>query len=160
MGLLTKKDAKVFRAWFLEMAKLRGIPVQYQYALVTSATIHSEFRSEMSDPIDMDIIFETNPKTNTLKRMGWVSVTPNDKPYVAMLPYDTPSLTTHSVISIPPSVEFPEIKTRKFQVTRISSLIEYPDCFTVTLAPIFDTVELDQDYSTSSYTYLNVSPGS
>ena len=32
MGLLTQKDARLFRGFFKEMARLRGIPVTYRYA--------------------------------------------------------------------------------------------------------------------------------
>lgn len=156
MGLLTKNDAAIYRGFFVEMARLRGISVEYQYAIATTESIHSEFSSTYSNPITIDIIFDTNPKANTLKKIGWVSENPDDKPYIAMLPYNTVNLTTESIISIPPSVELQQLRNRKFKVTSMNTLIEYPDCWICTIAPVFDTVVTDNDYSESNFNYIDI----
>lgn len=154
MGLLTQDDATLYRGWFKEMAYLRGIRVLYQYAISTTETIHAEFDSTYSKHIPVDVIFETNPKANTLKRIGWVSENPDDKPYIVYLPFDIPNLNTESIVSIPPSVE-KGLRARKFKVTTINTLIEYPDCWICTLAPVFDTDKVDNDYSETNYNYVN-----
>ena len=62
MGLLTRDDAKLYRGFFKEMARLKGFTVKYQYILESTETIHSEINPEvLSDPIDIDIIYEENP---------------------------------------------------------------------------------------------------
>ena len=42
MGLLTKNDSTIFRGYFKEMAKLRGITVIYQYPIDMNFTIYAE----------------------------------------------------------------------------------------------------------------------
>lgn len=166
MGLLTRDDSTIYRGWFKEMAFLRGISVKYQYAIETTETIHSEFDSELSDPIPMDIIFDTNPRVNTLKLIGWVSENPDDKPYIAYLPYDAPNLTTESIITIPPQVDVTTMNDvisgneqkgmadKSFKVTTINQLIEFPDCWICTLAPVYVTKEVDNDYSSTNFNFV------
>ena len=71
MGLLTKKDSTIFRSFFKEMAKLRGIHVYYQYPIDMQFTIYAEENPKgFSEKIEMDIIFNENPKTTTLRKYG------------------------------------------------------------------------------------------
>lgn len=153
MGLLTQNDAGMFQTWFKEMAKLRGIQVKYIYPVDQDVTIHSEIQSEFSDAIDLDVIFEENPKVNTLKRIGWVSENPDDKPYLAMLPLDTPQLQTKSRILIPPIGQ--AIPGRWFEITSIYSNLEYPDCYTCALVPVFETIKPRVDYSETNFNYID-----
>lgn len=153
MGLLTKKDARLFRFFFKEMAKLRGISVKYRYVEDTETTIHAEFESKLSEPIDMDIIFNENPSVNTLKTIGWVSENPDDKPYIAQIPFDAPFLSTECEIEIPPFLEIAS-RCRKFKITSINTLLEYPDCWTCTLAPIFDNAPVKDNYDETNYNYV------
>lgn len=154
MGLLTQKDARLWREFFKEMAFLRGQTVKYQYPIETTATIHSELMSTLSEPIDMDIIFDENPKTATLKKVKWVSEFPDDKPYIAILPYDAINLCTECVITIPPIDSLNEVG-RKFKITSITTINEYPDSWTCVVAPIFDTETPKNDYSESNYNYVH-----
>lgn len=155
MGLLTKKDTKIFREFFKEMAYLRGISVKYQYPIWgddESVSIHGEITPEYSRPIDMDIIFDENPRVDTLNKIGWISEYPDSKPVIAVLPFDAPSLATKCIISIPPFEEI-NSRARKFEVTSINTILEYPDSWTCTLAPIFDNDEPRTDYEDTNYNY-------
>lgn len=154
MGLLTQKDVRIYRGWFKEMAKLRGIPVKYRYVTSADILLHAEIEPTLSDPINMDIIFETNPRTNTLKKIGWVSENPNDKPYIAMLPYDSPNLTVEARIEMDTIDAIPTSPTKIFRVTTINSLLEYPDCWVCTIAPVFQTEPPKLDYDQSNYNYI------
>lgn len=151
MGLLTGKDSTLYRGFFKEMAKLRGIPVKYYYPVVEEMTIHSEIQPGYSDPIDMDIIFDSNPKINTLKAIGWVSENPDDKPYIAMLPFDAKNIQMKCRVEIPPigSVD----GARMFEITSINTLIEFPDCWTCTLAPVFNNDKVRDNYDQTNYNY-------
>lgn len=157
MGLLTKKDVTLWRNWFKEMAKLRGFSVKYYYVKNFDSnmdmTIYSEFKPVYSDPIDIDIIFDENPSVNTLALFGWVSENPEDKPYIARLPFDTPNLTVRAKISIPPFVEI-DSRCRDFEIMDIKANLDYPDCWICRLVPIYDTNNLSNDYSNSNYNYL------
>lgn len=154
MGLLTNtKDLELFRNWFKENCLLRGISVKYRYPVTEEISIHSEVDAQFSEEIDLNIVFEQNPNIKTLKRIGWISENPNDKPYIAMLPLDTPYLQMHSRIMIPPVGQ--AIPGRWFEVTAISCILEYPDCYICTLAPVFDTKPKRDDYSETNYNYID-----
>lgn len=152
MGFLTQSDSTLYRGFFREMAKLRGIPVKYRYPLSTDVSIHAESRPYLSDYIDMDIIFNENPSMNTLRTLRWVSENPDDKPIIAQLPYDAPGIGVDCIITIPPIDSVG--RARDFKITSIQTLLEFPDCWTCTLAPVFDTEEVDRDYGNSNYNFL------
>lgn len=156
MGFLTDNDSTLYRNWFVEMARLRGIEVLYRYPMKVDPTIHAEMLTEMSEPIPMDIIFETNPRTAMLKQIKWVSEFPNDKPYIAILPYDAPNLQVECTISIKP-IDSLNCYYRDFRITSINTILEYPDSWTCTLAPIFDVKNgtPKNDYSNSNYNYID-----
>ena len=115
MGLLTGKDSTLFRNFFKEMTKLRGISVEYTYPVDEEVSIHGQIFPNFSSLYNIDIIFESNPKIKTLKNYGWVSETSDDKPYVAYLPYDTPNIQTKSRIKITPIGSIKNGKCRKFK---------------------------------------------
>ena len=152
MGLLTQNDAKIFQGWFRECAKLRGISVKYMYPVKDNITIYSEIHSSFSDAVDIDILFDENPAVKTLKRIGWVSEDPEDKPAIAHLSLDTPHLQTKARIMIPPIGQ--AIPGRWFEVTSIHSNLEYPDSYTCTLAPVFETDKEKTCYEESNYNYV------
>ena len=128
MGLLTKNDSTIFRGYFKEMAKLRGITVIYQYPIDMNFTIYAE-------EIPLDIIFEENPKVTTLRKYGWVSELPDDKPYMATLPFDTKNLCKGCRIHIVPPQ--PLADRRTFVITDIQTGLEFPDSWVCKLAPVF-----------------------
>ena len=159
MGLLTQQDSTVFRGWFEEMAKLLGFRVGYQFPLGDTKTIHSEPNMPMSIPIDLDIIFNENPTLDTLKKHGWVVEIGEQKPVVAQVPYNTPNLQRYSRFIIPPVGTI--IDERIFEVTAISTILEYPDCWTVRLAPVYKTIQNSHDFTKTNYSMIDVTnPGS
>lgn len=153
MGLLTTNDASRFQQWFKECAKLRGIAVKYIYPITENITQYAEIQPQFSDIHDLDIIFDENPSVKTLKRIGWVSEDSEDKPAIAHLPFDTPHLMTKSRIMIPPIGQ--AIPGRWFEVTSIHANLEYPDSYTVTLAPVFETKKEKTNYDQSNYNYVD-----
>ena len=160
MGLLTQNDSETFRNWFEEMAKLLGFRCGYQYPLNDEKTIHSEPNMPMSIPIDIDIIFDENPTLDTLKKHGWIVEIGEQKPVIAQVPYNTPNLQRYSRIIIPPVGTI--IDARIFEVTAISTILEYPDCWTVRLAPVYKTIQ-DNNQKTKEANIIKtdtLSPGS
>jgi hypothetical protein len=114
--------------------------------------------TELSEPIEMDIIFQENPRTATLKEIHWVSEFPNDKPYIAILPFDAPNLCTECVISVKPVDSLGEIH-RDFKITSINTILEFPESWTCTLAPIFSVKEgtPKNDYQSTNINYIDES---
>lgn len=158
MGYLTDRDVRIYRNWFKEMARLRGQHVLYRYPTKVDPTIHSELLTELSEPIEMDIIFQENPRTATLKKIKWVSEFPDDKPYIAILPFDAPNLCTECVISVRPVDSLNETY-RDFKITSINTILEFPESWTCTVAPIFDTLPdtPKNDYDASNFNYIDAS---
>lgn len=154
MGFLTQEDSTLYRGWFKEMAKLRGFSVGYQYPLDTDKTIHSEPNIRLSNPIRMDIIFNENPRVGTLRKLGWVTEINEQKPVIAQLPFDAPHLARYARIIIPPFVEI-NSRSRVFQVTKMNTLLEFPDCWTVALVPVFDSYKEDNEYAETNINYMD-----
>lgn len=162
MGFLTREDSTLYQSWFKEMARLRGFTVEYQYVVKPDQTIYGETTpNKLSDPITIDVIYEQNPNVKTLRNIGWINEDPNDKPYIMMLPFDVPNLTAEAVITVPPYFGMRlGFKERKFRITNITTLIEYPDCYICTLAPIVNSPKPEKpDYSDSEYNYIDSSRG-
>ena len=153
MGLLTQGDAKAFQSWFNEMVKLRGISVKYMYPVTEELTIYNEIHPGFSEGMDLDIIFEDNPKVQTLKSIGWVSEKPDDKPYIASLPFNTPYLQTKARIFIPPIGQ--AIPGRWFEVTSIHCNLEYPECYVCVLVPVFEQERKDTDYDQTNFNKID-----
>lgn len=157
MGLLTRKDSTIYRKFFKEMARLRGITVQYQYPIDMNFSIYAEENPKgFSESVDMDIIFEENPKTTTLRKYGWVSQTPEDKPFIAMLPFDAKNLCKGCRITIPPPL--PLASENVFVITDIQSNLEFPDSWICKLAPVFfsKTEDKMKDYKDSNNVFMNI----
>lgn len=156
MGLLTKSDSTIFRSYFKEMAKLLGIKVIYQYPIDMKFTIYAEENPKgFSEEILMDIIFDENPKITTLRKYGWVSEMPDDKPYLAQLPFDAKNLCAGCRISIFPPM--PMADKRVFVITDIKSNLQFPDSWMCKLAPVFFKKTEDKlDYKDKNNVFMNL----
>lgn len=135
------------------MAELLGQTVMYQYPLTFDKTIHSEPNIEFSDPVRLDIIFNENPTVDTLRKHGWVTEINGSLPVIAQVPYDTPHLARYARITIPPVGNI--MRERIFEVTEISTFLEYPDCWTVKLAPVYNSIKETNDYSDKNIDYID-----
>lgn len=157
LGLLTNSDAKLYQGWFKEMAKLRGITIQYQYVIASDSTIHGEVNPmRLSDPITLDVIFETNPKMKTLRNIGWVSETNEEKPYLMMFPFDTPHISNEARVRIAPDVQ--AIKDQKeFKITSINTNMEYPDCYICTVVPVLQSEAIKDNFEDTNFNYIKFS---
>lgn len=188
---LVGKDAKLFRGYFKEMAKLRGLPgCQYQYIKDTLTedpsgnyvyidgvltecsssdyphlthysksstkrfTIHGELRASYSDPEQIYLIFQEHPNMKTLRAVGWASEsnTEGDKPYIVQLPFDTPQLQVGCRVLIPFSLHDEQPVRKTFRITKVAVIALYPDCYTCTIAPEFET---DPSRTSPSYSNTN-----
>lgn len=152
MGLLTQEDSTLFRSFFTEMTKLRGISVDYIYPVEENVTIHAQIIPNFSSVYHLDIMFETSPKLKTLKNYGWVSENKENKPYIAYLPYDTPHIQTKARIKIIPVGVGKEGKW--FEITDISEAIEFPDAYICKLAPVFVSEKEKLNYEETNNNYI------
>lgn len=152
MGLLTGEDSKLFRQFFKEVAKLRGISVNYVYPVDEETSIHGQIFPEFSSIYELDIIFESTPKIKTLKNYGWVSEDSSDKPYIAFLPYDTPHIQTKARLKLFPIGS--EKNGKWFEITDINESIEFPDAYICRLAPVYVNEKEKLDYEQTNHNYI------
>ena len=152
MGLLTREDSTLLRQFFKEMTKLRGLSVEYIYPVDENVSIHGQIIPEFSSVFNLDIMFESNPKINTLKNYGWVSENQDDKPYIAYFPYDTPHIQTKSRIKLTPIGSGKDGKW--FEITAIAQAIEYPDAYICRLAPVYVSDEHKLEYEQTNNNYI------
>jgi hypothetical protein len=154
MGKLTRQDSTIFRKWFKEMAMLRGISVIYKYPIDMSFSLYAEEDPRgFSEDIPMNIIFEENPKMSTLRKYGWISEVPEDKPYIAQLPFDAKNLCKGCRIIIPSP--FPLSPGRTFVITEITGNLEFPDNWVCKLAPVFhDKPKQPSNYEDTNYNFI------
>jgi len=157
MGQLLKQDAVLYRRFFKEQAKLLGIHVLYQYPIDMEFTLHGqEDPKGYSDPIEMNIIFDQSPKLKTLRKLGWVSEDPEDKPYLVQIPFDAPNLQKGCLITLPAPLPFADSKV--FKITDITFDQVLPDSWYCKLAPKFETMNAltEADYKDKPYSFLKV----
>ena len=157
MGTLFNADATLYRNFFKEQAKLLGIHVQYQYPIEMDYTLHGqEDPVEYSTPIEMDIIFSESPKLKTLKKLGWISEDPNDKPYMIQVPYDAPNLQKGCLITLPSPL--PLTPNRVFKITDITVDQVLPDSWYCKVAPKMEEFKAikQEDYKNKSFSFLDV----
>lgn len=148
MGMLVRNDALRFRQYFKEAVKLVGLSVAYQWVTKQEYTIHSEKNFEYSQPIRMNIILDENPTIETLNTYGWLSELGDTLPIIAHIPFNTPNLKVGCRITLA-TIKGTD-RPRIFEITKIGSNLEYPDSYTVALAPV-----LDQFPQRNQYTLVN-----
>lgn len=148
MGMLIRNEALLQRRYFKEMCKLVGISCAYQWITDKEYTIHSEKNFKYSQPIRMNIILNENPTIETLNTYGWLSELGDTLPIIAHIPFDTPNLMVGCRIMLA-TIKGTD-RPRIFDITKIGSNLEYPDSYTVALAPV-----LDQFPQRNQYTLVN-----
>ena len=159
MGILTQPDTTMFRTYFKEMARLLGIQVLYQYPIDMKFSMYAEEDPKgFSEEIKMDIIFDENPKITTLRKYGWVSELPDDKPYLAQLPFDAKNLCKGCRIHILPPL--PLADRRTFVITDIQANLQFPDNWMCKVAPVFfDKTKQEKldEYKDKNNVFMNLS---
>lgn len=148
MGMLIRDSALLQRKYFKEMVKLVGCSAAYQWVTDKNFTIHSEKNFKFSDPVRINLILDENPTIETLNTYGWLSELGDTLPIIAHLPYDIPNLIVGCRITL--ATTKGTNRPRIFDITKIGSNLEYPDSYTVALAPV-----LDQFPQRNQYTLVN-----
>lgn len=159
MGLLVGNDAKLFRSYFDEMAKLIGIQVKYYYVIDENFSIYGDENPlGFSEPELIDIIFDENPNIRTLKRYGWITEGEERQPIMAQFSYNTKNLQKGCRIEIQSNLYD---KGRLFVVTDMTTNLEFPESYMCKLAPVFhnknteEKIKVDTDKSTNSFLHID-----
>lgn len=150
-GFLIQPSVKLHRRWFIEMAKLLGIKVEYSYPIqgyhlgefiVSTDTLstgdginwtqYAEVDAGYSKPITINCIFEQHPDQQTLKKVGWVSEL-QENSSIIHVQYDLEKLQQGCLFNIPSGLD--DGVNRLFRVVRITNSIVYPASMMCEIVP-------------------------
>lgn len=164
------KDLILKRKEWKEVARMHGMPgCEYEHFVEGTKhfSIHGEVAGTYSDPIPIPLLWMEVPDQETAKTLGWVSETPNDKPYIAQLPYDTPHLEIGCRLRIPyvgdSQVDDESGEKKTFRITRVYTMSRFPFCRMVQLAPEVESkllTDTADERSDRSYNFLKVDQNS
>ena len=155
-GLLMGKDIKLFRKWFKEMTKLRGINCIYKAPKPGTKNYdrHGDLDADYERPIVVGVIFENHPDQKTLKKMGWVSELQESSSMIHV-PYDLQGLQRGALFIVPSGLDNAE--GRLFRVINMQNIMMYPASIACEIAPEYidnDTQTSIQDFTERNFTVL------
>jgi hypothetical protein len=151
-GLLMGKDIKLFRNWFKEMTKLRGINCIYRAPKPGTKNYdrHGDLDADYEKPVVVGVIFENHPDQKTLKKMGWITEI-QDSSSMIHVPYDLPGLERGALFIVPSGLDNAE--GRLFRVINMQNIMMYPASIACEIAPEWEDVEADS--TTKDFTDRN-----
>lgn len=169
MSTLYNNDLYNYQKWFKESAKLLGITINYRYIIKRKTELQSgeSIYSELSKPINIDVIIESGlPMIDSLKQLNWF-VDTNDDSLLVSFPVDTPNLQEGCRFSFI-SKENKE-QQKEYYIEKLTNMQLYPSCIKCLCKPILDTetvningdIEYRQQEITSdeeNYSFINESP--
>ncbi len=149
-GILMNKDAKLFRTWFKEMTKLRGINCVYRAPKpgTKNYSMHGDLEADYEQPIVVGVIFESHPDQKTLKKRGWITEI-DDTSSMIHVPYDLPGLQRGALFTVPSGLD--DGQGRLFRVVNMQNIMMYPASIACEIAPEW----LNDDVPANQQTYEN-----
>ena len=155
-GLLMGKDIKLFRKWFKEMTKLRGINCIYKAPKPGTKNYdrHGDLEADYEQPIVVGVIFQDHPDQKTLKKMGWVAELQETSSMIHV-PYDLPGLQRGALFIVPSGLDNAE--GRLFRVINMQNIMMYPASIACEIAPEWanqETPATTHDFTNGTFTAL------
>ena len=155
-GLLMGKDIKLFRKWFKEMTKLRGINCIYKAPKPGTKNYdrHGDLVADYEQPIVVGVIFQDHPDQKTLKKMGWVAELQESSSMIHV-PYDLPGLQRGALFIVPSGLDNAE--GRLFRVINMQNIMMYPASIACEIATEWadaETPATTQDFTNGTFTAL------
>lgn len=130
-------DIKLMRARYDEALELQGIPCKYQFPNLPDSNAQGEsVVDSYSEPMDIHVFFEGNPKVRTFKRLGWVVEDSQDLPFLLHCSFNLPHVQRDSIFRI--AGQYAEIPDRTFRVTEVTYDLQAPDHLICQVIPVFD----------------------
>lgn len=156
MNNLIGQDIEIFRKRYDEALEMQGVPCIYQYPINTKLNDQSELVADgLSDPQNIHIFFDGNPKAKTYKRYGWVVENDKDLPFLIHCSFNLENLQSGSIFTM--SGMYTKMPDRVFRVIELSCDLQAPDHMVAQVVPVYgdkvvgDTkVERSQKYNKSN----------
>lgn len=150
-------DIVLMRKRYDEALNLMGIPAQYQFPNLPGTNAQSEsLVDSYSEPDDIYIFFEGNPKVTTFKRYGWVVENNQDLPFLIHCSFNLPHVQRDAIFRI--AGQYADIPARVFKATEVSYDLQCPDHLTCQVVPVYGDnivgrtpVEVKTTFTTSNH---------
>jgi hypothetical protein len=182
MGYLYSADLDRLQLnWFKEAARQKGTQVFFFETLTENKNIYTDIEVQsLSNALPVDIIFEQYPQNRkTLQKAGWYNKDSDDNPDTAYVPLDLTILKRWQNVLIPFKISatlFPNPSTpeedpdmvkyqkrgwRKYQITKMSTVMDYPHYYLVALAPVFtdNSPEIDRTKNSTFIDFDEIEAG-
>ena len=155
-GILIRQDTKLFRKWFKEMTKLRGINCIYKAPKPGTKNWdrHGDLDADYEKPIVVGVIFQDHPDQKTLKKMGWVAELQESSSMIHV-PYDLPGLQKGALFIVPSGIDSAE--GRLFRVINMQNIMMYPASIACEIAPEWadvETAKTSKDFTDNNFNAL------
>lgn len=131
------EDIKLMRIRYDEALEMQGIPCSYQYPINSTSNSQSEIVLDgLSDPEDIHIFFDSNPKLKTYKRLGWVVENDKNLPFLVHCSFHLENLQRGSIFRM--SGMYTGMPERIFRVTELTCDMQAPDHMIAQVVPVYD----------------------
>lgn len=170
MGSLYRNDLNRYKRYFIEVAKLLGIDINYRYIIKRKsekATGESIY-SKLSEPIKVSVVVEQgNPMVDSLKRLGWF-VDSETEQLLVDFPVDTPNLQEGCRFSFVSNENNEQQK--EYIIKKLSNEALYPTCIKCLCEPVLENESVinsdnEVEYGqrdivtdTDNYSFINEQP--
>ena len=150
-------DILLMRDRYDEALEMRGIPAKYQYPIMPTTSFSGESVVDgFSDPEDIHIFFDGNPKVKTLRRYGWVVENSDDLPLLIHCSFHLKNLQKDALFTF--AGQYTGVPDRIFRVSDLTYDIQAPDHIICKVVPVYDKqptgrtdVEIKQTFNKSNH---------
>lgn len=145
-------DILIMRKRYDEALQMQGIPAKYQFPLMPDTNEQGEtVIDSYSDPEDVYIFFDGNPKVKTLRRYGWVVENDDQLPLLIHCSFNMKHMQKDCIFTF--SGQYTDLKERVFRVQDITYDIQAPDHLICKVIPVYDKQIVGRTKSEIKNTY-------
>ena len=134
---LIGNDILLMRARYDEALNMQGIKAIYQFPNMPDTNTQGEaVIDSYSDPEEVYIFFDGNPKVKTLRRYGWVVENDDQLPLLIHCSFNLKNMQKDCLFKF--SGQYTDLKERVFRVQDITYDIQAPDHLVCKVIPVFE----------------------
>lgn len=154
--LLNEKNIKLWRKYFEQFLKLRGLKVLFRAPRenLKQYNTYGELDARYHPPVETMCIYDEHPTQKTMRKLGWDAQL-SDNTTLIHVPYNLEGVQAGALFIIPSGLDNAPPAT--FRVARLSTISIYPAAISCELAPEWEnTMEANQvtDFGKSNFNVL------
>ena len=137
MNNLIGSDIQLMRDRYDEALHLQGLPCKYQFPNIAESNTQGEpLIDSYSEPEDIWIFLDENPKVSTFKRFGWVVENNENLPFLVHCSWNLPNVQKDSIFRI--CGQYANIPDRIFRTTEVRYDLQCPDHLVCAIVPCYE----------------------